>query len=249
MTRSRGKRYQRRGPPKPTPAERRRAREAGREAKLAPPPATPRGGGAGSLLYSVLRIPFRLAGRALRSVAQVIFSIVFLILHPQFKWLLRLVLRSRLVRDHIRPALQGIVDRLYRPYFAFLRGLPPFLATVSIAIPLAVLEPAKLYATILIVEHPKTGLTLWLFLQALSFVLIDTTWTAVRPQSRRIWLVSRLHALIWLAVSYGKNWVIRSAAYRAMKQLLSEARRALRVFLVRLRMPRQAKTISRSGLD
>ena len=50
------------------------------------------------------------------------------------------------------------------------------------------------------------GILLWLFLQAISFVLIDKTWVAVRPQSRKIWLVSRLHAFVWLNVAYGKHF-------------------------------------------
>jgi hypothetical protein len=152
------------------------------------------------------------------------------------------VMRSKLVRNYIRPALHRVVDRLYRPYFDFLRGLPPFPATLSIAIPLAVLEPAKLYATILIVEHPRTGIGLLLFLHALSFVLIDATWTAVRPQSRKIWLVSRLHALIWLNAAYGKYWVTNSASYRAMKRWLAEADQTMRKLLARLRDVRNERS-------
>jgi hypothetical protein len=185
----------------------------------------------------------------LKRIAQIIFSILFLIQHPQLKWLLRLVMRSRLVRDYIRPVLRGIFDRIYRPYWQFLRSLAPLPATLSIAIPLAALEPAKLYATILIVEHPKTGITLLLFLHAISFVLIDATWTAVRPQSRKIWLVSRLHALIWLNVAYGKYWLTDSAPYRAMRRWMAEARRAVRALLARLREPRIAKHEPSAGND
>jgi hypothetical protein len=181
---------------------------------------------AAAVFHSMLHFPFRLAVAVIKHIAQVLFSIVFLILHPQFKWFVRLLLRSPLVRNYIRPALREIADRLYRPYFAFLRSLPPLRATLSIALPLAVLEPAKLYATILTVKHPKPGVALLLFLHALSFVLIDKTWTAVRPQSRKIWLVSRVHAWIWLNVSYGKYWVTSSPAYRAMKRWLQEARSA-----------------------
>lgn len=207
------------------------------------PSAPPRTSGnrAARLIYRVLHFPFRLIGTALLRVAQVIFSIVFLFLHPQLKWLLLRLWRSRLMRDYIRPALSGIVSRVYRPYLDFLRGLPPLPATLSIATPLAVLEPAKLYATILVVQHPTTGLALLLFLHGLSFVLIDATWTAVRPQSRKIWLVSRLHALIWLNVAYGRYWVTHSAAYVAMKAWAAEARRMLRALLTRLHARRTAK--------
>lgn len=168
------------------------------------------------------------------------FSIVFLILHPQLKWLLLRLWHSPPMRDYIRPALQGAVLRVSRPYLAFLRGLPPFLATLSIAVPLAVLEPAKLYATVLLVTHPEAGAALLLFLHGLSFVLIDATWTAVRPQSRQIRLVARLHALIWLNVAYGRYWVTTSSAYRAMKQWMTQARRTVRALLARLR--RASKT-------
>ena len=136
--------------------------------------------------YAAARLPFQLAATLIKRLVQIIFSIFIVILHPGFKWLLALLTRSRIVRDYVRPVLQQLGSCLYEPYFAFLRSLPPYFATVSIALPLAVLEPAKLYATILIAEKPKVGILLWLFLQGLSFVLIDKTWAAVRPQSRKI---------------------------------------------------------------
>jgi hypothetical protein len=241
MTRSRSKRYRRSAPRKPTSVERAAASADERKADSpATPAAAPRGGLA-SFVYRVVRLPLRLFATALKPIAQILFSVLFLIQHPQLKWLLRLVMRSRLVRDYIRPALQGVIDGLYRPYFTFLRSLPPIPATLSIAIPLAVLEPAKLYATILVLEHPKTGITLLLFLHAISFVLIDATWTAVRPQSRKIWLVSRLHALIWLNVAYGKYWVTNSASYRVMQRGLAEAGQTMRALLARLHGGRDAK--------
>jgi hypothetical protein len=218
-----------------------RSDAADADAGLSSVPLAASGNSAARLIYRVLHFPFRLIGTALLRISQVIFSIVFLFLHPQLKWLLLRLWRSRLVRDYVRPALSGIVSRIYRPYLDFLRRLPPIPATLSIATPLAVLEPAKLYATILIVQHPKTGLALLLFLHGLSFVLIDTTWMAVRPQSRKIWLVSRLHALIWLNVAYGKYWVTHSAAYLAMEAWAAEARRILRAFLARLHTRRTTK--------
>jgi hypothetical protein len=177
-------------------------------------------------LQTIAAFPFQLILTLLKRAAQVVLSIFFVILHPQFRWLVRLIMRSRLVRDYIRPALQQLSAWLYQPYFAWLRSLPPVWATVSIALPLAILEPAKAYATILIAESPKAGIALWLALQGLSFVLIDKTWTAVRPQARKIWLVSRLHAWGWLMVSYGKYWITASPAYRAMQRWLAEARAA-----------------------
>lgn len=232
MTKKHKKRYRKRPVPATAPDAAGRAKRI--SARDMPQQRASAGGGVTSLLYAVLGFPFRVALAVIKRVAQVVFSVFFLILHPQFKWLLRLLLRWRLVRNYIRPALQEIADRLYHPYFVFLRRLPPPLATLSIAIPLAVLEPAKVYATVLIVEHPRTGIALWLFLQALSFVLIDKTWTAVRPQARKIWMVSRLHAWVWLTVSYGKYWVTSSPAYRAMKRWLAEARRAFNAFLARI---------------
>ena len=125
MTRSRRTRYQRSAPQKPTAAERRRARADERGAGFLPTRVAAPRGGLALFVHGVLRFPFRLIATALKPIAQVIFSIFFLIQHPQLKWLLRLVLRSRLVRNYIRPVLQGTVDRIYRPYFEFLRGLPP----------------------------------------------------------------------------------------------------------------------------
>ena len=176
------------------------------------------------------KFPFQLAATLLKRLVQIIFSIFILILHPGFKWLLALLTRSRIVRDYIRPALQELGARVYEPYFEFLRGLPPYVATVSIALPLAVLEPAKLYATILIAQKPKAGILLWLFLQGLSFVLIDKTWTAVRPQSRKIWIVSRLHAWGRLNLSYGKYWITSSAFYQTIMRWQRGVRSAAQAY-------------------
>jgi len=100
----------------------------------------------------------------------------------------------------------------------------------SIAVPLAILEPGKLYATILIAERPKVGILFWLLLQGLSVFLIDKTWTVVRPQSRKIWLVSRLHAWGWLNVSYGKFWITSSIFYRTIMRWQERIRLAALAF-------------------
>ena len=141
---------------------------------------------------------------------------------------------SSLVRNYIKPSLQTLAAAVYDPYFAYLRELPPYWATVSIALPLAVLEPAKFGATILIATRPRMGILIWLALQGVSFVLIDKTWAAVRPQSRKVWLVSRLHAWAWLNVAYGKHWIRTSSIYRTLLRWKERARRLLRVTFARL---------------
>lgn len=195
---------------------------------------------------AALKFPFKLTATLIARTAQVLLAIFILILHPQLKWLLklvrwllRLIARSPFVRHYITPVIQRISTALYDPYFAFLLTLPPFWATLSIALPLAILEPAKLYATILIAEHPKTGILFWLFMHGLSFVLIDTTWTAVRPQSRKIWLVSRLHAWGWLNFAYGKYWITQSRSYRTVRRWIEELRAAARALLAQLTTPRR----------
>jgi len=179
--------------------------------------------------YAAARLPLQLAATLIKRLVQIIFSIFIVILHPGFKWLLALLTRSRIVRDYVRPVLQQLGSCLYEPYFAFLRSLPPYFATVSIALPLAVLEPAKLYATILIAEKPKVGILLWLFLQGLSFVLIDKTWAAVRPQSRKIWIVGRLHAwgaqpVLWQILDHQLRLLPRD---HALAEMGSKYRRGL----------------------
>lgn len=178
----------------------------------------------------VLRAPFALIATILKRSAQILLSLFILFLHPQLKWLVRVLAESRLVRIYLRPAMRSFVANVYDPYFAFLSRLPPFWATVSIAVPLAALEPAKLYATILIAQQPSSGVLLWLLLQALGLVLIDRTWTAVRPQSRKIRLVSRLHAWGWLNYSYGKYWVQSSPFYQAVLRWQAEIRRGARAW-------------------
>ena len=178
----------------------------------------------------VAALPFKLIGRTIMRAIQVVFALFVLVLHPSFKWLAGLIAKSSLVQNYIKPSLQTLITNVYEPYFAHLRELPPYWATFSIAVPLAVLEPAKFAATIMIARHPRMGILLWLFLQGVSFVLIDKTWVAVRPQSRKIWLVSRIHAWIWLNVEHGKYWVKTSSIYRTLVRLKETARRQVRVF-------------------
>ena len=179
------------------------------------------------------RLPFKLIGRVIVRTIQVLFALFVVILHPSFKWLAGVIAQSGLVQNYIKPSLQTLIANVYDPYFAHLRELPPYWATFSIALPLAILEPAKFVATIMIARHPRTGALLWLFLQGVSFVLIDKTWVAVRPQSRKIWLVSRIHAWIWLNVEYGKYWIKTSSLYRTVLRLKETARRQVRVIFGR----------------
>ncbi len=178
-----------------------------------------------------VRLPFKLLGRLVARTIQVVFALFVLVLHPSFKWLAGVIAQSSLVQNYIKPSLQSVITNVYEPYFVHLKDLPPYWATVSIAVPLAVLEPAKFVATIMIAQHPRTGSLLWLFLQGVSFILIDKTWVAVRPQSRKIWLVSRIHAWAWLNVEHGKYWIKTSALYRTMLRWKETARRQVRVFL------------------
>lgn len=190
----------------------------------------------------LFRLPFKFTGRAIARIVQVFLALFVVILHPQIKWLIGLVTQSALVQTVIKPALRAAIGAIYEPYFAYLKELPPFWATFSIALPLAVLEPAKMYATILIAQRPKTGILLWLFLQAISFVLIDKTWIAVRPQSRKIWLVSRLHAFVWLNVAYGKHWIKTSAIYQTLVRWKEEARERAQAFIALLAPRRRRRS-------
>jgi hypothetical protein len=187
-----------------------------------------------AVFHAVLKFPFKLVATVLKHAAQVVFFIFIFILHPGVKWLLALLTKSQIVRTYIKPAVQKLAKRYYEPYFLYLRSLPPYWATFSIALPLAALEPAKLYATVLIAQNPKAGIVLWLFLQVLGFVLIDKTWTAVRPQSRKIWIVSRLHAWGWLNVSHGKYWIRSSAFYQAMLRWRKRVRVAAQALWLQL---------------
>lgn len=186
-------------------------------------------------------LPFKIVGRLLARTIQVLFALVVLVLHPQVKWLANLIAQSQFVQTLVKPAFQTLITHVYEPYFAYLKELAPFWATISIAVPLAVLEPAKFVATIMIAEHPRTGLLLWLFLQAVGFVLIDKTWAAVRPQSRKIWLVSRIHAWMWLNVEYGKHWIKTSAPYKTALRWKKTARRRLFMLMAYV-LPRRRKT-------
>ena len=108
--------------------------------------------------------------------------------------------------------------------------------------PLAVLEPAKFAATVMIAAHPKIGALLWLLLQGVGFILIDKTWAAVRPQARKIRLVARIHAWIWLTVEHGKYWIKTSSLYKTLLRWKETARRRLFVFFGQFAPGRRKKT-------
>lgn len=194
-----------------------------------------------SAFQRIVLFPFKVAGNVLKHIAQVLLTIFVVVLHPSFKWLVHLLFRSSFVRGYIRPALEVLIVRFYEPYFTFLRSLPPYWATFSIGLPLAVLEPAKVVATVLIAERPRIGILLWLFLQGLSYILIDKTWTAVRPQSRKIWIVSRLHAWGWLNIAYGKYWVMNSAFYKTVIRWQEQIWASVQAYWAQMTAPRRRR--------
>ncbi|MGO9543363.1 MAG: hypothetical protein ACLPPF_00995 [Rhodomicrobium sp.] len=206
-------------------------------------PSTSLSGHAVAGLRFTVRLPFWIAARLVRHTVQVLFAIFIVILHPQVKWLFKLIAESAVVQNYIRPSLEVFADHIYEPYFVRLSRLPPYWATFSIALPLAILEPAKLYATILVAERPKSGIVLWLALQGVSLVLIDRTWRAVRPQSRKIWLVSRVHAWGWVNFKYGKYWMENSLLYRTATRWKKQARLAARSLWANLVPRRRRKTM------
>ena len=172
------------------------------------------------------RLPFKLIART----AQILFALFVLVLHPQFKWLAGVIAQSNFVQNTIRPVFQSVIANVYEPYFAYLKELPPYWAAFSIAVPLAVLEPAKFAATVMIAAHPKMGSLLWLFLQGVGFILIDKTWAAVRPKARQIRLVARIHAWIWLTAEHGKHWIKTSPLFKTLRRWKEAVRRRLFVF-------------------
>lgn len=199
-------------------------------------------GQAAAALRFTAKLPLKAGARLLRHAVQILFALFVVVLHPQVKWLSSRLARSSLVQNYVKPSLRVFTAHVYEPYFAYLSRLPPLWATFSIALPLAVVEPAKLIATILIAERPKTGILLWLALQGLSLILIDRTWVAVRPQSRRIRLVARVHAWVWLNAEYGKFWVRTSAAYRAAMRWKEQLRRLARAIRLRLAPRRRRRS-------
>jgi hypothetical protein len=185
-------------------------------------------------LRFTITLPFKIAGRLIQHTAQILFALFVLFLHPQLKWLLRVIAQSALVQVYLRPAWRVLAIYLYEPYFDFLGRLPPYWATFSIALPLAILEPAKIASTVMVVTRPRIGIAFWLLLQVIGLVLIDRTWTAVRPQARRLRPVARAHAWLWLNAEYGKHWIANSRLYRTAAVWVRNTRRFFRDFKLRL---------------
>lgn len=97
--------------------------------------------------------------------------------------------------------------------------LPAYVALVALVIPLAIAEPAKIFALWLIGEgHYLSGLTTLALAYLVSIVLIDLIYDGARPQLRSIrWfaaLVDRISAIrfaITTAVKESRAWRIAQA--------------------------------------
>ena len=109
------------------------------------------------------------------------------------------------------------------------RRLPAYVALVFLVVPLAIAEPAKVYALYLIgEEHYIAGLLTLAAAYLVSLVLVDTIYDGARPQLRSIaWfavVVDRISA-IRLAVL---SWVRESAPYVAAQKYVSRIRAWIR---------------------
>lgn len=112
-----------------------------------------------------------------------------------------IVLLDMVVGPVLRP-IGRFIDRLgpIEAIRRLSRRLPAYVALVCLAIPLAVAEPAKIFALYLIgKEHYISGLLTLGAAYLVSLVLIDTIYDGARPQLRSIvWfaaLVDRIAAI------------------------------------------------------
>jgi SAM-dependent methyltransferase len=166
--------------------------------------------------YWLLLLPVTAVKLVLLRIAQVLLALFLLFLHPLIGWAKDVVQNSVFIQRYIAPFLSRHVGRYYHLYFLSLERLPPFWATLSIAVPLAVLEPAKMWATLLVAIKPAVGVPMWLGLQAVSFVLIEKTWEHVRGQARKIGAVRMVHNFLVLNLETVKRLIKASAFYRRL---------------------------------
>ena len=114
------------------------------------------------------------AYRAVSGIASVIAAAIVLIdmvLGPIFRPLTQMISRSSSI---------GVLR-------TFSRRLPAYVALFALAVPLAVAEPAKIFALYLIgEEHYISGVVLLCGAYLVSLVLVDTIYEGARPQLRSI---------------------------------------------------------------
>ncbi len=105
------------------------------------------------------------------------------------------------------------------------RRLPAYVALIALMVPLAVAEPAKIFALYLIGEgHYFSGLATLAIAYLVSIVLIDSIYEGARPQLRSIqWfaaLVDRVSAIrfaITTAVKESRAWRTAQAVAKKVR--------------------------------
>lgn len=141
----------------------------------------------------------RLAARALVAVFVVGYTLLDELLFPIFRPLLRWL-------GHLR---------LFERLGALIGGLPPYLVLVLLAVPFVLIEPAKVYALLLIATgHVITGAVTMLVAQVLSLLILERIFHAgYQPLMRIGWFKAVMDWIIALR-DKALNLIHQAAAWR-----------------------------------
>ena len=129
-----------------------------------------------------------------------------------------------------RPVLHWLGGlRVFERVGALIGALPPYVARVTLSVPCAAIEPAKVYALYLVaVEHPITGIGLLLVAQVLSLLVCERIYHAAHGPLMRIgwfgtvmgWVVRlRERAMGWVRLLAG--WQMTARLARSLRQWLA----------------------------
>ena len=159
-------------------------------------------------------------GRAVVTIAVVIYTVLDELLFPLF-----------------RPLIRWLGElRLFQRLGALIGRLPPYVALVLLAVPFVVIEPAKLFAVYWgATGHVVQGTILLLIAQVLSLLICERIFhAAYEPLMRIGWLKALLGWLFGLR-DRAIGWARSTAAWQAAAGWVRGAREWLRGVLASLR--------------
>ncbi|HEX4296502.1 MAG TPA: hypothetical protein VHZ56_00615 [Devosia sp.] len=162
----------------------------------------------GKDLHPALRA-LRAVGRALAVVLVAIWAILYELLFPIFRPLVRW--------------LSGL--RLFAFIGAVISRSPPYLVLLMLAVPFVVLEPLKVFALYWIaVGHVVQGTVLLIFAHVLSIFTLDRIYHTGHGQLMRIGWFARLMGWVVELRNWALGWVTRTPAWRSLMRFTQSIR-------------------------
>lgn len=144
--------------------------------------------------------PLRAVGRAVLAVVLVIYTLLDELLFPL-----------------LRPLLAALGElQLFRLIGAGIARLPPYVALVTLAVPLVIIEPVKVYALYWTgTGHWLEGPVLLIASYVLSILVVDRIYHAAHGPLMRIGWFKKLMAWLWGLRQRGMEWAKSTPIWQA----------------------------------